>query len=190
MTKRAYGFTIVELLIVIVVIAILAAISIVSYTGIQQRANNAAIISAVSQTRRSISAYISNEGRYPLTAGVSTTACITTASGCFGSAGTYAGNGTLDSNVESIAALPRSAPKNGANRYGIMYNYEPGRTFNGQSQPVVLSYYLNGTNQNCGVPSVMNAWTVMGVATSGYTEGNTGGSGKTWCLVGIPGPGA
>ncbi len=38
MIKKANAFTIVELLIVIVVIAILAAISIVAYTGIQDRA--------------------------------------------------------------------------------------------------------------------------------------------------------
>lgn len=37
------GFTIVELLIVIVVIAILAAISIVAYTGIQNRASDSAV---------------------------------------------------------------------------------------------------------------------------------------------------
>ena len=37
------GFTIVELLIVIVVIAILAAITIVAFNGIQQRAKNSAI---------------------------------------------------------------------------------------------------------------------------------------------------
>lgn len=37
------GFTIVELLVVIVVIAILASITIVSYNGIQSRANNAAV---------------------------------------------------------------------------------------------------------------------------------------------------
>lgn len=40
MNKSTSGFTIVELLIVIVVIAILAAISIVSYTGIQQSARD------------------------------------------------------------------------------------------------------------------------------------------------------
>lgn len=39
-TYRKHGFTIVELLIVIVVIAILAAISVVAYNGIQQRARD------------------------------------------------------------------------------------------------------------------------------------------------------
>lgn len=43
MNKKAYGFTLVELLIVIVVIAILAAISVVAYTGIQERAYESAV---------------------------------------------------------------------------------------------------------------------------------------------------
>lgn len=41
--KKLAGFTIVELLIVVVVIAILAAISVVAYTGIQNRANDSAV---------------------------------------------------------------------------------------------------------------------------------------------------
>jgi len=47
--ERQRGFTIVELLIVVVVIAILAAITIVAYTGIQQRARVAAAQSEASQ---------------------------------------------------------------------------------------------------------------------------------------------
>lgn len=41
--KRESGFTIVELLIVIVVIAILAAVSIVAYSGIQDRSNDSVV---------------------------------------------------------------------------------------------------------------------------------------------------
>ncbi len=42
MNRKAHGFTIVELLIVIVVIAILAAISVAAYTNIKDRANQSA----------------------------------------------------------------------------------------------------------------------------------------------------
>lgn len=44
-SKNTQGFTIVELLVVIVVIGVLAAITIVSYTGVQQRAVAASLIS-------------------------------------------------------------------------------------------------------------------------------------------------
>ena len=50
------GFTIVELLIVIVVIAILAAITIVAYNGIQTRARNSKISSDIAMLQRAIQA--------------------------------------------------------------------------------------------------------------------------------------
>ena len=66
MIKKAYGFTIVELLIVIVVIAILAAISIVAYTGIQQKASNTQVISVVETYQKALSMYrVSNTGSTP-----------------------------------------------------------------------------------------------------------------------------
>ena len=48
------GFTIVELLIVIVVIAILAAISVVAYTGVQDRARQSKVRSDIAQLTRAI----------------------------------------------------------------------------------------------------------------------------------------
>lgn len=57
MKQRANGFTIVELLIVIVVIAILAAISVVAYNGIQDRARKSALASQLSQTEKEIMAW-------------------------------------------------------------------------------------------------------------------------------------
>jgi len=55
--KRDKGFTIVELLIVVVVIAILAAITIVSYNGITQRASNSLVLASVANWERIIKLY-------------------------------------------------------------------------------------------------------------------------------------
>lgn len=64
-TRRTTGFTIVELLIVIVVIGILAAITIVAYNGIQQRAKTAAITSAADQWEKIIRAEAITTGAMP-----------------------------------------------------------------------------------------------------------------------------
>lgn len=63
--KKQKGFTIVELLIVIVVIAILAAISVVAYRGIQNRAHNSAIQSDLRQFAQLIEFYRVDHNDYP-----------------------------------------------------------------------------------------------------------------------------
>lgn len=63
--KTSKGFTIVELLIVIVVIAILAAISIVAYTGIQNRARDSAGEQLASQVAGKVRAYHAIQDSYP-----------------------------------------------------------------------------------------------------------------------------
>ena len=68
--KSKSGFTIVELLIVIVVIAILAAISIVAYNGIQERARASAVSSALNQATKKLKLYqVDNADQYPAAAG-------------------------------------------------------------------------------------------------------------------------
>ena len=63
------GFTIVELLIVIVIIAILAAITIVAYNGIQDRAKYAREQSDMSSLNKLINLYYVDNGSYPSTGG-------------------------------------------------------------------------------------------------------------------------
>ncbi len=68
--KQQKGFTIVELLIVIVVIAILAAITVVAYTGIKERADATQVQSALTQTNKQILAYAAEHAdAYPATLG-------------------------------------------------------------------------------------------------------------------------
>ncbi len=73
--RKQSGFTIVELLIVIVVIAVLAAITIVAYNGIRDRATNSSVQSALSQATKKVLSYATiNSDQYPAdlaTAGIS-----------------------------------------------------------------------------------------------------------------------
>lgn len=59
------GFTILELLVVITVIAILATIMVVSYDGIQQRARDAQRASDVTQLKIALEKYFAANSQYP-----------------------------------------------------------------------------------------------------------------------------
>jgi len=63
LNKQTRGFTIVELLIVIVVISILAAISIVAYNGIQARATDSRMRTAASQVVKAIRLFNIDTGK-------------------------------------------------------------------------------------------------------------------------------
>lgn len=62
-TTNSRGFTIVELLIVIVVIGILAAITIVAYNGIQTKARATAVVSGIKSTEKAFRILATDQGR-------------------------------------------------------------------------------------------------------------------------------
>ncbi|GEM_PF-2619191 len=72
MRKTVSAFTIVELLIVIVVITILAAISIVAYNGIQNRASAAVLKSDLAHAARQLGLEQAESGSYPGSDGIVT----------------------------------------------------------------------------------------------------------------------
>lgn len=67
MRKTTTGFTIVELLIVIIVIAILATISIVAYRGIQERARASEASAGLAQAKKKLELYKVDNTTYPTT---------------------------------------------------------------------------------------------------------------------------
>ncbi len=190
-SSKQQAFTIVELLIVIVVIAILAAISIAAYTNIQQRAKNTAIINAASQSLKMIQAYIAQEGRYPKEAVGND--CITVTSGCAVNAGSNISQSeAFKVAMSRVGVAPLSVPNIGDSYNGILYQYSGYRFVDGVSQPVKIIYWLQGTSQNCGMSGVLSTTSdIASISTTGYTiahqDGNTG---KTRCDVVVPGPSA
>lgn len=188
MRKSITGFTIVELLIVIVVIAILAAISVVAYTGIQQRATNSSIIASANQTVKLIQAYIAENGNYPFTGSV---VCVVPGSStCTSGDVSRSSNATLNNNLATIGTLPTSVPNARPGYTGIVYdhtNSTSSRTLNGEMLQLVIIYSLIGTNQHCGVSNAVTGetWNTFTHSTTGYYSSS---GGYTLCVVAVPEP--
>ncbi len=97
------GFTIVELLIVVVVIAILAAITIVAYNGIQTSAKNSQAIAAVGEYVKGIRMYNAMNQTVPMT--VNSVQCFN-GQNCW-SGTDVAASGVLRTNLlQVLSALP------------------------------------------------------------------------------------
>ena len=154
MIKTKSGFTIVELLIVIVVIAILAAITVVAYNGIQTRAENTKTIQAVAQYVKAIHGYAAINGNYPIETGYPCLGPIGTACGrisgptnCLGT-GPATAQTTFDTNIKTVISgnlpVPSDQTMNcGGNQFGGGY-YIPttGKT-------ATIIYFLRD-DQLCG----------------------------------------
>ena len=110
-TKKQTGFTIVELLIVIVVIGILAAISIVAYNGVQERARVTRANSDMSTLVRAINVARVNTDK---------TLMGVTSSGCTRCAGTQAAYDLTLDRIGVAAGTNLSALKAG-DPWGNMY---------------------------------------------------------------------
>lgn len=192
MRKPQAGFTIVELLIVIVVIAILATISIVAYNGIQTRASNTAIISAAQQTIKLVKAYNAAYAKYPVAGGAY---CLTTDNQCVSYNGTALvnDNATMLTELKKIGQPVDSLPRASNGWYGIYWDYYPTRTYNHKNVPVLIMYNLKGESQDCKLDNVVVAdpSPLPGepnpfiTSQIGYTGGAGTGITKCWVSVDI-----
>lgn len=177
-TRR--GFTIVELLIVIVVIAILASITIVTYTFVRQDSYNARINAGVAQYVEAIQAYYSLNGSYPTTTPENNGDHI--AMICLGTGypshqcGTVSGadvseDSLFNSEMQNVLtgnppALGDAAIKVGSETYiGASYGLDA-TTHSSTGYARMVEYALNGANQDC---KVAGAWAYNSSTTPATT---------------------
>ncbi len=195
------GFTIVELLIVIVVIGILAGITIVAYGGIQQRANNTAKYQAAASYEKSIQLYIAeNNNAPPMGAG---SVCLghgysirgsDTVGSCGGSDYTTKEDPAFDTAIKTILSrVPDASNKvvtkeNGVTYVGITLTNWDGFRVDGQPNPYIMQFVLEGRDQDCKVPGVVQMingeW---GNFTYATTQRNTFYDNvSTTCAIALP----
>lgn len=148
-TNKLHGFTIVELLIVIVVIAILASISIISYNGIQNRAKSTAATSTAKTV--AVKAEMANtlNGSYPGSLSNFNDNSESRITGTGLILGTPdADNGTKTVSYHKCTAVSSGGTALGGARIGA-YNYEAGSGF-------IYTYLGNATAANA---STCSTWT-------------------------------
>lgn len=143
------GFTIVELLIVIVVLGILAAITIVAYNGIQQRARDTTRKSDIATITKALEYYYQINDKYPPSAGGSTvinSGWSTTADASW----QYLVNILVPTYVSSLPKDPSNSSGRAAISGGSAYDYLAISGYcavSGARQGYLLAYHLEGSAQ-------------------------------------------
>ena len=171
-TRR--GFTIIELLIVIVIVAILAAITVVVYTGIRERAEAAAIVSHVRQYANIFEMYIVQNGKapaanwrclgdaktLPATNGYAENFCFKPSNSGVNSSDTAPADPAL---MEQLASTNSSLPSstfpeapclNGRTCRGLIYD---GSTSNFANNPAAIVYFTK--LEKCPIGNKVDWWT-------------------------------
>lgn len=175
-TSRQRGFTIVELLIVIVIIGILAAIVIVAYNGIQAKARNSQTASVVQTYRKALIAYaVDHNNQYPI--GVTGVNCLGTGYPDLGSGspprdcqgGTesplYTTNPNLDNALKPYIGNKQLTPSltqihSGGNeviKIGVKYLNQSLYQLQGSPHAWWLEYVIEGKPNKCPIGPVYQA---------------------------------
>lgn len=157
-TRKESGFTIVELLIVIVIIAILAAITIIAYNGIQNRSKTASAQSAANNFQKKAEAYNadSTASTYP-----SVSADLTSAS----SGTTYYLNGV------SVDATALASPGNLPSDPSEVNFYRCGTNTSAAATSLATTTVVTGGQVRYWNYSTNNTVTVPFGQTSGTSPG-------------------
>ena len=162
--QNKQGFTIVELLIVIVVIAILAAITIVAYNGIQARAKNGNTQSTIAQLKKLVETYNAQTGTYPSTGSLNSVYSDANCPYAADSDGQKTANWIPGIAAVSTAPLPQSdfgaGGRTGASAGCYLYASDG------------VSYILTAWNAKSGGPSTDGQYRRLGFREQSFASSN------------------
>lgn len=202
------GFTIVELLIVIVVIGILFSVTTVTYAGIQNNAYNAQIKSTVRAYQNALTTYVALNGTYPpvpsqATPGADDRVCLgigyndhdsDTQPDCGNSNFPSIEYGPFNTALGALITLPivsdRSLPTpfQASVFTGATLIRQDDFTVNGTSNPYYIMYVLLGGNTDCGATvveeiSASEPFPAMQTSSNDFSWSD---GGTTMCVVALP----
>lgn len=199
--SKQRGFTIVELLIVIVVIAILATITVVAYNGISERARNTARLAAVKQAEQAVQIAVASSNAATvrdtlnLMSGGGRTACIGTGHpdvysgtpycGRYQSNAPYATRSTaLNNLLQESGAIPNMATYQRVQASDgdvVTGPFLQLMTVDGKDR-LVIEFNLEGESEKCSTsPLVYGSGTYTLTKPSSGSEYSSTGSGVTEC---------
>lgn len=188
------GFTIVELLIVIVVIGILAAITIVAFNGVQERAKNSNTTAVVRQYDQALRLYLTEKGSYPGTGcygeGYLDSSCWT------GPNGVYAVNATLNTAIRPY--MDNKNPLPSTDRYlftstddvrgGVVVQSNSSWTLDGEPMLYRIVYYVKGRVCEYGKVLAVSGTAHSTTNANRYSSYAGGGFNLSQCIIPLPNP--
>lgn len=188
-----HGFTIVEILIVVVVIAIIAGLATVSFGNVTQSARNSQTFTAIKEYKDALTLYARDNNAYPTTSSAGSTPV------CIGSnyAGGQCWNGAYSEDAGLMGAMSDAygdklgnVGSRSSSSYGAIYiPISAGETLNGEVRDWIV-YEIQGKDARCAVGPIAT-WVGSGAYTnqapgSGRTSTLANGSGE--CRVILPKP--